>query len=107
MSISVIISTGQGQGQVTKGHERSPNLKILFWPCDTCFLGTFARRVEKSKPFCNLTPKKSTIEKGQVNPRVTQGQIFNKLAFSNHKDVFLNKFDLRIPKMSFLLLSDV
>ena len=25
-------------------------------------------RIQKSKPFYNLTPKKSTIEKGQVNP---------------------------------------
>ena len=68
MSIIVILSTDQGQGQVTKGHERSPKSKIIFQACGTCFLGTFARRIQKSKPFCNLTPKKSMIEKGRVNP---------------------------------------
>ena len=46
-----------GEGQVTKDHERSPNSKTLFRACGACFLGTFARRIRKSKPFCNLTPK--------------------------------------------------
>ena len=77
VSISVILSTGQGQGQVTKGHERSPNSKILFWACGTCFLGTFARRFQKSKPFCNLTPK------SQRKRRVRSTLGSQKVKFSN------------------------
>ena len=68
MSIRVILSTCQGQCQVTKGHERSPNSEILFRAYGSYFLITFARRVQKSTPFCNLTTRKSATEKGQVNP---------------------------------------
>ena len=50
------------------GHVRSPKSKILFRACGTWFLVTFARRIQKSKPFCNLTPCKSTTKNGQVNP---------------------------------------
>ena len=84
MSIRVILSTGQGQGQVTKCHERSPNSKILFRACGTCSLGTFARRIKKSKPFCNITPKKVNDREWSGQPLVTKGQVF-KLAFLNKK----------------------
>ena len=68
VSVSVIVSKGQGQGQVTKGYERSRESKIHFRSCSTLFIFTFTRRTIKSKPFCNLTPCKSTTEKDQVNP---------------------------------------
>ena len=52
-----------------------------------------------------MTPRKSTTERGQVNPG------FNKVKFSNRyfptKNAFLNKFDPRIPKKSFLFPCDV
>ena len=35
--------------------------------CGTWFIVSFARRIQKSSPFCNLTPCKSTTWKGQVN----------------------------------------
>ena len=101
MSYKVRVWVNVRSQKVPIGHQNS---KILVWACGTCFLGTFARRVQKLKPFCNLTPKKPTIEKGQVNPRVTLGQIA-KLVFLNQKDMFLNHFDLRIPKMSFYYCS--
>ena len=39
-------------------------------------------------------------------PRVTKGQVFE-LVFSNIKCVFLNQFDLSIPKMPFLFLCEM
>ena len=60
----VTLSTGQGQDQVTKGHQ---NKTKLFRAWGTCFIATFARIIKKSKPFCNPTPCKSVTENGQVN----------------------------------------
>ena len=68
VSISVLLSTGQGLGQVTKGHERSSKSKILFSGMRHMSCHMSARRIQISKPFFNLTPRKSTTKKGQVNP---------------------------------------
>ena len=86
MSVTAKLSTGQGQGQVTKCHERSQESKILFrMSIDQikrddsfsnehmiysyfCTYNFFARIIKKSRPFCNLTPYKPTTEKGRVNP---------------------------------------
>ena len=57
------------------GHERSP--ASFFRACGTWFLVPFARKIQKSRPFCNLAPFKSTTEKGRVNPGS------NKVKFSN------------------------
>ena len=89
-----------GQGQVKAGHGRSPESKILFRACGTWFIVTIPRRIQKSKPLCNLTLCKSTIEKGQVNP-VTHKVKFSNWYFRMKKCVFLNHFDFRIPKMLF------
>ena len=35
---------------------------MLFRAWGTCFIATFARRIKKSKPFCNPTPCKSVTE---------------------------------------------
>ena len=79
--ISVILSTGQGQGQVTKGHERSPKSKILFRACSTWFMVTFARRIKKSKAICNLTSCKSTTKNGRVNPGSCKVKFWNSFFF--------------------------
>ena len=62
---------------VTKGKVTRIKKKYIFRACDTWFIVTFARRIQKSKPFCNLSPRKSTTKKGQVNPRP------HKVKFSN------------------------
>ena len=59
--------TKYGSGS-RSGHERSPESKILFRTCGIWFIVTSAHRIQKSKPFCNLTPCKSTTEEDQVNP---------------------------------------
>ena len=82
------------------GHERSPNSKILSRAGCLWFIFTFARIIQKSKPFCNLTPCKSTTEKGQVN------LVSHKVKFSKwHLQMcaFLNQCYRRIPKMSFFI----
>ena len=48
---------GSGSRSGHKRSRRSPNSKIRFWACGTCFQGSFARIIQKSKPFCNLTPR--------------------------------------------------
>ena len=66
--ISDILSTGQGPGELTKAHQ---NKKKILRACGIRFGVTLARRIKKLKPFCNLTPCKSTTEKGQVLARIT------------------------------------
>ena len=50
------------------GHRKSPESKILFRACNTWFIVTFAWRIQKSKPFCNLTQWTATTDRGQVSP---------------------------------------
>ena len=40
ISTKGILTKGQGQDQVTKGHYK---IKVANMPCETCFLGHFAR----------------------------------------------------------------
>ena len=72
VSKSVILSTGQGHGQAKKGHKGQRKVtrikKIVFRSCGTRYIVIFTRRNQKSKPYCNLTPCKSTIKEDQVNP---------------------------------------
>ena len=63
------------------GHERSPKSKILFRACSTWFTVTFARRIQKSKPFL-IWPHASHRQKRVRSTRVMWGQIFEQL-FSN------------------------
>ena len=55
VSISAILSTGQGQGQFLKGHEGPSESKIFFRAWGKWFIVTFTRKIQKLKPFCNLT----------------------------------------------------
>ena len=100
--------TKYGSG-LRSGHKRSRKVtkfKNTFLDMRHMFSGHFCTYNSKIEAILQSDPKKSTKEKGQVNPRVTKGQIFKSI-FLNQKHVFLNQFDLRIPKMSFVLLSDV
>ena len=54
--------------KVAKFHELSLESKNLFRICRTWFIVTFARRIQKSKPFCNLNPCKSTTERVRSTP---------------------------------------
>ena len=83
-----------GQGRSRSGHEGSPKSNILFRACGTWFIVTFAHRIQKSKPFCNLTPCKSTTGK------IQKGQIFE-LIFLNTKWVFLNRSISEFQKCHF------
>ena len=61
---------------------------------------TFARRIHKSKPFCNLTPCKSTRQR---RVRSTPGHIKSnfRIDIFEWKCLLLNHFDLKIPKCHF------
>ena len=52
------------------GHQMSQNITKInnsFRACGTWFIVTSVCKIQKSMPICNLTPCKSTTEKGQVN----------------------------------------
>ena len=57
-------------------------------PCDTCFLGHFARRYLWQQLFDPLTSPNLTFESGQVNVSSRSGQIF-KLIFYTKYTCFL------------------
>ena len=82
--------------KVTKGHQIK---KKLFWACGTCFIVNFARRIHKSKPFCNPTHK-SQCQRRVRSPWVTKVQICE-LVFSNKKYKFLNQLNSGFQKCHF------
>ena len=90
---------GSGSRSGHKGHVSSPNSKILLRACGTCFLSTLTGRI-KNRSYFAIWPKK-------VNDSEGSGQLPShirsnfEIGLLNKKVVFLNQFDLRIPKMSF------
>ena len=88
--------TKYGSG-LRAGHERprrSPKSKIYFRACYTWFIVDFARRIQKSRPFRNLTPYTSITEKGQVN-------------LGSHKVKFSNSFFPKMKKNVFFWTSQI
>ena len=68
---------------------KAARTKNYFKAFGTWFIITFSRRIEKSKPFYNLTPCKSSTEKGRVNPGSCKVK-FSSWHFLNKICVFLN-----------------
>ena len=61
--------TNYGSGS-RSGYERSwkvTQIKNSFPGMQYMIYSHFARRIQNSRPFCNLTPRKSMTEKGQVS----------------------------------------
>ena len=88
VSISVILRTGQGQGQVTKGHERSPKSQILFRACDTWFMITFHVN-SKIEDILQSDSMKVNDKKGSGQPRVIYLKSNFQIHILNKKFVFL------------------
>ena len=88
--------TKYGSGS-RSGHERSPDSKMIFLACGTRFMVTFARRIQKSRPFCNLTPGKSATEKSQVNPGSFKVKFSNQHFWTKHV-CFWTSLLSRFPK---------
>ena len=65
--------------------------------CYIWFIVTFSSRIQKSKPFCNLTPCKTTTEKGQVNLGSHKVKFLN-WCFGIKECVILSQFGLRFQK---------
>ena len=79
--------TKYGSGS-RSGHQRSrkfTRIKNIFL-CGTWFIFTFESRIQKLRPFCNLTQCKSTAEKGRVTPRLHEIKSSN--CFFDKKLVF-------------------
>ena len=92
-----MLSTGQGHGQVSKGHERPPESKILFGHAVHLYSPLHVEFKHSSHFAIWLC--KSTTEKSQENPGS------HKFKFSNRyfrvTNVFLNQFCLKIQKCHF------
>ena len=82
VNITVILSTGHGQSQVTKDHERSPESKILFRACGTWFIVSLLQEEIKNQSHFANWPHESNDREGSGQLRVILVQIF---------DVFKNK----------------
>ena len=75
MSVKAILSTGQGQSQVTKGHYVYS--KVTLWSCDTCFMAYFGHRIRWLRWLGRLRPFLEAFSEGQVKVRS------KKVKFSN------------------------
>ena len=70
MNISVILSTDQDQGQVTKGHERSPDLKKYFLGMRHMFPCHFSTQNSKIEAILQSNPMQANNREGAGEARV-------------------------------------